>query len=111
MSLRLAVLAVCLAGLAGCAHAMAPAAKATPAPTAEVDYRCKVDADCAVKDIGNCCGHYPACVNKDSPTFPERVAAECARTGMSGVCGYPVISGCRCVAERCTNVTDGGEVR
>lgn len=115
MSLRAAGWIACLAMLAGCspsppaAPASEPAATVAAAPPAEVDYSCRVDADCAVKDVGNCCGRYPACVNRDSPTFPEQVAAECARTGMSGVCGYPEISGCRCVEQRCAAVTDSVE--
>jgi hypothetical protein len=121
MIARAAAWIVCLAVLAGCspsppASSAAPAPGSEPvlaaaAPTGEVDYRCRVDADCAVKDVGNCCGRYPACVNKDSPTFPEQVAAECARTGTAGICGYPEISGCRCVEQRCAAVTDSAETR
>lgn len=69
-----------------------------------VDYSCKVDSDCAVKDIGSCCGYYPACVNKDSPTFPEQVQARCAAEGLSSVCGFPDIAGCACVEGRCENI-------
>lgn len=71
-----------------------------------VDYSCSTDADCAIKDVGNCCGTYPACVNRDSPTFPEQVKAQCAEKGMMGVCGFPVLSGCQCVDNRCEGVTD-----
>lgn len=90
---------------------VAPEAAAAPAEVqvpavGDVDYRCAKDSDCAVKDVGNCCGYYPACVNAASPTFPERVREECARDGVSGICGFPVISGCRCVAGRCES--DGG---
>jgi hypothetical protein len=67
----------------------------------EVDTRCRVDADCAVKNVGNCCGYYPACVNRDSPTFPELVARQCAEQGLAGICGYPEIRGCACVEGRC----------
>ena len=75
-------------------------------PTDVVDYSCRSDADCAVKDIGNCCGAFPTCVNRDSPTFPERVRAECAKKHMAGVCGFAVIQGCSCVEGRCSNRTD-----
>ena len=68
---------------------------------ASVDYSCTTDADCAVKDVGNCCGYYPACVNVDSPTFPERVKAQCAKEGMSSICGFPTIESCVCKAGRC----------
>ena len=70
-----------------------------------VDYSCTTDADCAIKDVGNCCGSYPACVNTDSPTFPEQVKAQCAESRMSSVCGFPVLTGCQCVENRCEGVT------
>lgn len=107
MSARLLALLCCLllAACAGAPHAATPAAKEIE-PAGEVSYACATDADCAVKNVGNCCGEYPACVNKDSPTFPDQVRAECAREGRMAVCGFPVISGCRCENARCTNVTD-----
>ena len=92
--------------LAACARA-APRADADPRPT-EIDYSCRVAADCAIKDVGNCCGRYPACVNRDSPTFPERVKEECQRKGMAGVCGFPVIHGCACIEGRCEGADGGG---
>lgn len=91
-------------------------APVSPAPTApaprgdgpvvagspvQVDTSCRVDADCTVKNVGNCCGYYPACVNVDSPTDPEGVQAECARSGMASVCGFRDISACSCVAGQC----------
>lgn len=68
---------------------------------AQIDSSCKVDADCTVKNVGNCCGYYPACVNVNSPTNPEAVQAECARTGMASVCGFREISSCSCVSGQC----------
>ena len=86
----------------------APAPAAPPAAdpkgsdgTMAVDYSCSTDAECTVKNVGNCCGYYPACVNVDSPTFPDQVKAECQRTGTSSICGFPDIQGCQCVAGRC----------
>lgn len=112
MIVRAAAWIAGLAVLGGCSPSHPPVAALAAAPVAQqVDYSCRVDADCVVKDVGNCCGHYPACVNATSPTFPEQVAAECARTGSAGICGYPEITGCRCVAQRCSAVTDAGEVR
>lgn len=104
-----AILAAALA-LGACA-ASAPRAvdpAPGPAPADRVDYRCEVDADCTVKDIGNCCGRYLACVNRASPTFPERVRQVCAEKGLSGVCGWPDIQACRCVAQRCNAVNGPG---
>jgi len=81
------------------------------AAAGEVDYTCRTDADCAVKDVGNCCGYYPACVNKDSPTFPEQVKAECEKQGRMAVCGFPEIAACQCVQGRCAAApAEGGEV-
>lgn len=100
--------------LAGCPQTppAPPAAESTPLAAAapppslpgEVDYRCETDADCAIKDVGNCCGYYPACVNKDSPTFPEQVKAKCEAEGTMSVCGFPELAGCRCVDNRCEGI-------
>jgi hypothetical protein len=68
-----------------------------------VYYGCRTDADCTVKDVGNCCGYFPACVNTESPTFPEKVKAECGASGMSAVCGFAEIAGCQCLEGRCTD--------
>ena len=62
---------------------------------------CKVDSDCVVKDVGNCCGYYPACLNKASPTDPAGVKAQCAKDGMASECGFPTIEGCRCANGQC----------
>lgn len=87
-----------------------PPGKTTPGTTkaiGKVDYSCTTDADCTVKDVGNCCGYYPACVNVDSPTFPEQVKAACAESGTAGICGFPSISGCQCVEGRCESEKQG----
>lgn len=75
--------------------------------TVVIDASCRTDADCTVKDVGNCCGYYPACVNKNSPTDPEGVRAQCAKTGMASVCGFREISACSCNADKCESA-DGG---
>jgi hypothetical protein len=67
----------------------------------QVDRSCHTDADCAVKNVGNCCGAMPACVNKTSPTDPAGVQAQCAKDGMASVCGFAEIEGCRCVDGQC----------
>ena len=71
------------------------------------DRRCETDSDCAVKNVGNCCGYYPMCVNKDARTDPEGVRAQCERDGLASVCGFPEVRGCRCVAGRCESLGDG----
>lgn len=72
-----------------------------------VDTSCRTDADCTVKNVGNCCGYYPACVNVDSPTDPKGVQAECAKKGTLSVCGFPEISSCSCKQGHCEAVSDG----
>ena len=67
----------------------------------EVVRSCRTDADCVVKDVGNCCGAFPACVNRDSPTDPAGVRARCAKEGTASVCGFAEIEGCRCAAGQC----------
>lgn len=62
---------------------------------------CKTNADCAVKDAGSCCGFRPVCVNKDTPTFPEKVKAACSNEGRVGICGFQAIDGCQCVSGKC----------
>ena len=73
---------------------------------ASINDTCQTDADCAVKDIHNCCGYYPACTNRDAKTDRNRVRAICAGQGLSGICGFPAISGCRCVENKCTDFYD-----
>ena len=87
------------------ARAPEPAPKERHAEPAQapvkVDFSCRTDADCAVKNVGNCCGAKPACVNADSPTDPEGVRAECARKGMMSMCGFKPVEGCQCVQGQC----------
>lgn len=80
------------------ADPIAPAPATTPVA---LDTTCRVDADCTVKNVGNCCGYAPACVNVDSPTDPEGVRAECEKRGMVSICGFQEIAACRCVQGRC----------
>ena len=84
------------------ARAPEPAPKERAAGTpVKLDFACKTDSDCAVKNVGNCCGAKPACVNANSPTDPAGVKAECARKGMMSVCGFKPIDGCQCVQGQC----------
>ena len=67
---------------------------------------CRTDADCAVKDVGSCCGYRPACVSAAAETFPDEVRARCAAQDRVGICGFPAISGCQCVSGRCAAAAD-----
>jgi hypothetical protein len=77
----------------------------------KLDYHCTSDADCAVKDIGNCCGAYPACVNKDSPTDPARVQAQCAKLGRMSACGFREIDACSCTRGQCATRDDATQLQ
>ncbi len=72
---------------------------------------CRTAADCVVKDVGNCCGYFPACVHRDQPVDPAAVKAQCARDGRAGICGFPEISSCVCVEGQCmaSPAQDGGD--
>lgn len=99
-------------GDAGCE---APDAKggdlADTAMPPEPDRRCSTDADCAVKNVGNCCGYFPACVNAQANTFPEHVKAACEAQGLSSICGFQDITACACVEGRCEAAPGGGELK
>lgn len=88
-------------------HEPIPDAAMPPDP----DRSCQVDADCAVKNVGNCCGYFPACVNAQADTFPERVMAACEAQGLSSICGFQDITACACVEGRCEAAPGGGELR
>ncbi|WP_243733053.1 hypothetical protein [Luteimonas yindakuii] len=108
-------LAACAAPTASSTDAGPETPVASPAPVSDdtaagagqvptLDTSCRVDSDCTVKDVGNCCGTFPACVNVDSPADPQAVMAECQRSGMASVCGFREIQACACVASRCEAV-------
>ncbi|MCL1552342.1 hypothetical protein [Xanthomonas nasturtii] len=111
--LRSVVLLSCLAAI-GCvaapptdvatpppASSAAPASSPAPSKPVTVTTTCRTDADCTVKNVGNCCGAFPACVNVNSATDPKGVLAQCQASGMMSVCGFREISACQCVAGQC----------
>ena len=77
----------------------------------QTDTRCKSSADCAVKNVGNCCGAMPACVNRDSPTDPQAVQAQCQAKGMMGLCGFREISACQCDNGQCVEAPAANGLR
>ncbi|HEY0333827.1 MAG TPA: hypothetical protein VGC74_08985 [Stenotrophomonas sp.] len=79
----------------------APAVSPVPAVVVALDATCRTDADCTVKNVGNCCGAFPACVNVASPTNPAAVQAQCRASGRMSVCGFREISACQCVQGQC----------
>lgn len=86
-----------------------PAVPADQAPVGDAiagdplapDRSCRTSADCAVKNVGNCCGMMPACVNKDAAVDPAAVKAQCEREGRMSICGFTDVQACACVAGTC----------
>jgi hypothetical protein len=68
---------------------------------ASVDRSCNVDSDCEIKDVHNCCGYSPACINKDAETDPDYVKKACLFQRKVSVCGWVSLNGCVCVENRC----------
>lgn len=66
-----------------------------------IDYSCEVDTDCEIKDVHNCCGAFPKCVNKNAQVDPDFVREVCAEEATAGICGFPVIEECGCQNNVC----------
>ncbi len=73
------------------------------------ELHCATAADCSVKNVGNCCGYYPACVHKDQAVDPDAVQTKCAAEGLNSICGFPEISACACVEGKCTPAAAGAD--
>lgn len=71
------------------------------AAPAALDRSCRTSADCVVKNVGSCCGAMPSCVNANAKPDPAAVQAQCARNGMSSICGFKEVTGCSCVVGTC----------
>ncbi|MBI2659145.1 hypothetical protein HYX05_03565 [Candidatus Woesearchaeota archaeon] len=67
-------------------------------------YFCNEDSDCVIKDVHNCCGYYPRCVNNDFTPDIEAVEQECKRSGTASICGFAEISHCECVENKCISM-------
>jgi hypothetical protein len=74
-----------------------------------LDYSCVTNDDCTVKDVHNCCGFYPGCVNKNARTNSELVKKLCRENSIASVCGFPSITSCQCVKGRCEPVKQMAE--
>ena len=72
--------------------------------TASIDYSCKKAADCAIKDVHNCCGEYVQCVNKKAKVDPQFITNACAKEGIGSICGAPAIGSCDCVDQKCVGI-------
>ena len=67
----------------------------------ENPYYCEKDSDCEVKNIGNCCGYFPKCVNKAHTPDLEAVQRECEEKQLASICGFPDITHCECEENKC----------
>lgn len=98
------LLSVCLLTIS---LAVSGVAKANQAPKdlgeyyGKMDYSCEANKDCTIKDVHNCCGYYPECVNVNAKVDPKFVSQKCAEKELSGVCGFPSIEGCICAENTC----------
>ena len=61
-----------------------------PAPVVPAHFACAADADCVVRNVGNCCGYYPLCANA-AAVLPH----PCPDGGF-GVCGFADVDSCAC---------------
>jgi hypothetical protein len=73
-------------------------------PGLHADASCRTDADCTVKNVGNCCGQHLACVNVDSTPDPAAVRAQCEKEGLMSTCGITPVTDCSCVQGTCTTL-------
>ena len=78
---------------------LSPQASSSLAVT--IDHACHIDSDCAIKDVGSCCGTKPECVNKDSPADPAGVRAQCAKEHLISSCAIRSITQCGCEKHHC----------
>jgi hypothetical protein len=96
------ILSLIFLGLTGLAGCVGNSAKVSAVKT--VATNCEQDRDCAIKNVGNCCGEYPACVNSSSHPDPAAVMAACVKEGRMSTCGYPMIASCICRNKQCEAV-------
>lgn len=71
-----------------------------------IDYSCSNDDECVIKDVHNCCGYYPECVNLKTEVRTDLVNSFCEKESLTSVCGFESISGCKCVSGRCESFYD-----
>ncbi|MBD3252442.1 hypothetical protein GF386_01800 [Candidatus Pacearchaeota archaeon] len=66
-----------------------------------LDVKCSSNDDCLVKNIENCCGYYPKCINKTAILNPEIVRNLCNERNET--CHNIVITYCRCQGSSSSN--------
>ena len=68
---------------------------------ASIDYSCSTDSDCIKKNVGNCCGFFPKCVNKNFEPNKGLLKELCKEENAFSICGYPEITSCKCTNNKC----------
>jgi len=70
-----------------------------------IDYSCNVDADCEIKNAGDCCSIYAMrCTNKNAQVNPDYLNGLCDSVEGSRMCpaiGIMPIDYCECKDNRC----------
>ena len=69
----------------------------------KIYHECKIDSDCMIVDVHNCCGAYPVCANTDSKPNPDFVRFTCSLSRRGSACGFPTVNGCKCENNLCVN--------
>jgi hypothetical protein len=92
---------LCAGFLAACAPAPVDAPNAAATEAASAPLTCQTDAQCTVKNVGNCCGEFLACVHVDQAVDAAAVKRRCEAEGLASICGHRDIAGCRCDSGRC----------
>ena len=103
MRMCLFTLSFCLFATAGQAHGEVTSLESY---YADLNRSCKVDADCEVKDVGNCCGYLPQCVNKAAAINKQLVSQLCKEQLIMGTCGVQLIESCKCEMSQCRAILD-----
>lgn len=68
---------------------------------ANIDTSCQTDADCVIKNVGNCCGELPKCVNEDYVADPDFVSEKCKDEDLFSGCGFVAFNSCECKDNNC----------
>ena len=66
-----------------------------------INYTCEQAQDCEIKDVRNCCGYHPKCVNKNSIVNGTLVKELCEHGAQTGLCGFQDIKSCKCEKNMC----------
>ncbi len=68
-----------------------------------LNYSCNFNFECKIKDIHDCCGYYPECVNSNAkvdPDFVDRICGKEVRLCPLGVFTSDTTS-CKCINKKC----------